>query len=93
MKFTAIVEQGESGWYVGQIDEVPAAMSQGETMEELRENLLDDLKLILDTWQTPYSIKFNLYITLHHVIPIPAKIQNHFQRQNMGWSKDQHLFA
>ena len=49
MKFTAIIEQGESGWYVGQIEEVPAAISQGETIEELKANLLDALKLILDT--------------------------------------------
>jgi predicted RNase H-like HicB family nuclease len=49
MKFTAIIEHGENGWLVGQIEEVPAAISQGETIEELRLNLLDALRLILDT--------------------------------------------
>ncbi|ASU33425.1 type II toxin-antitoxin system HicB family antitoxin [Mucilaginibacter xinganensis] len=49
MKFTAIIEQGESGWFVGQIEEVPAAISQGETIDELKSNLLDALRLILDT--------------------------------------------
>lgn len=49
MKFTAIIEQGESGWYVGQIEEVPAAISQGKTIEELNLNLLDALRVILDT--------------------------------------------
>jgi len=49
MKFTAIIEQGESGWFVGQIEEVPAAISQGESIEELKANLLDALRLILDT--------------------------------------------
>jgi len=48
MKFTAIIEKGENGWYVGQIEEIPAAISQGETIEELRSNLLDALKLVLD---------------------------------------------
>lgn len=62
MKFTAIIEPGESGWYVGQIEEVPAAMSQGETIEDLKDNLLDALNLVLDTGQTPYPIKFNLHI-------------------------------
>jgi predicted RNase H-like HicB family nuclease len=47
MKFTAIIEQGENGWYVGQVKELPAAMSQGKTIEELKENLLDALRLIL----------------------------------------------
>jgi predicted RNase H-like HicB family nuclease len=49
MKFTAIIEQDESGWFVGQIEEVPAALSQGETIDELKANLLDALRLILDT--------------------------------------------
>ncbi len=49
MKFTAVIEQGENGFYVGQIEEVPAAMSQGKTINELKENLLDALKLVLDT--------------------------------------------
>ena len=49
MKFTAIIEQGESGWFVGQVEEVPAAISQGETIEKLKANLLDALRLILDT--------------------------------------------
>lgn len=49
MKFTAIIEQGENGWLVGQVEEVPAAMSQGKTIDELKANLLDALKMILDT--------------------------------------------
>jgi predicted RNase H-like HicB family nuclease len=49
MKFTALIEKGENGWFVGQIEEIPAAISQGETIEQLRDNLLDALKLVLDT--------------------------------------------
>lgn len=48
MKFTAIIEKDENGWFVGQIEEIPAAISQGETIEELRSNLLDALKLVLE---------------------------------------------
>jgi len=47
MKFTAIIEKGENGWFVGQIKELPAAISQGETDEKLKENLLDAIALIL----------------------------------------------
>ncbi|MGB3080942.1 MAG: type II toxin-antitoxin system HicB family antitoxin [Saprospiraceae bacterium] len=46
MRFTAIIERDEDGIYVGQIEEVPAAISQGQTLEELRENLQDALELI-----------------------------------------------
>lgn len=35
--------------YVGQIEELPAAISQGKTIEELKENLIDALKLLLET--------------------------------------------
>lgn len=36
MKFTAIIEKSDDGWYVGQIEEIPAAISQGKTIEELK---------------------------------------------------------
>ncbi|HEY4194539.1 MAG TPA: type II toxin-antitoxin system HicB family antitoxin [Mucilaginibacter sp.] len=49
MKFTAVIEKGENGWLVGQVEELPAAMSQAKTIEELKENLLDALRLLLDT--------------------------------------------
>lgn len=54
MKFTAIIEQGESGWYVGQIKEVPAAISQGKTLKDLKANLTDALKTTLDMKDEPY---------------------------------------
>lgn len=48
MKFTAIIEKGENGWYVGQVEEIPAALSQGKTIQEVKDNLLDALKLVLE---------------------------------------------
>ncbi len=60
MKFTAIIEQGENGWLVGQIAEEPAAISQGKTIEELKINLLDALRLILGN-NTEMSIGTCLY--------------------------------
>jgi len=47
MTITAIIEQGENGWLVGQIEEIPAALSQGKTIEELKVNLTDALRLVL----------------------------------------------
>ena len=49
MQLTAIIQQGENGWYVGQIEEIPAAISQGKTVEELKHNLLDALQLWFQT--------------------------------------------
>jgi predicted RNase H-like HicB family nuclease len=54
MTFTAIIEQGENEWLVGQIKEIPAALSQGKSIEELKANLSDALKTILDLNYEPY---------------------------------------
>jgi len=42
-----IQKDTESGWYVGQIEEFPAAISQGKTINELKINLKDALNLLL----------------------------------------------
>src|SRR5215813_4717357 len=48
MKLTAIFEPTEEGGYTCFVEEVPAAISQGETLEEAKANLLDALRLVLD---------------------------------------------
>jgi predicted RNase H-like HicB family nuclease len=47
--FNARIEQGENGWFVGQIEEMPEVISQGKTIVELEENLKDDYNLIIET--------------------------------------------
>jgi predicted RNase H-like HicB family nuclease len=47
MKLTAVFEPAAEGGYTCFIEEVPAAISQGETLEEAKANLLDALKLVL----------------------------------------------
>ena len=46
--FTAIFERGKNGWWVATCPEVPAAITQGETVEEARENLKDAIELVLE---------------------------------------------
>ena len=47
MTITAIIEQGENGWLVGQLKEFPAVIDQGETVEELKHNLMQGLEFYL----------------------------------------------
>lgn len=47
MQLTILVEKGES-YFVGQIQEYPAVASQGKTINELKANLKDALKLYLE---------------------------------------------
>ncbi len=49
IKFTAIIEKSDDGWFVGQVEEMPAAISQGKTIEEVKDNLLDAVKLLMET--------------------------------------------
>ena len=37
----------DGDWFVGQIVEVPAVISQGETLEELNKNILDAYELVV----------------------------------------------
>ena len=48
MKFTAVFEPAKEGGYTCFVEEIPAAISQGETLPEARANLLDALKLVLE---------------------------------------------
>jgi predicted RNase H-like HicB family nuclease len=49
MKLTAVIEKSEDGWFVGQVEEMPAAISQGRTIDEVKEYLVDAVKLLLET--------------------------------------------
>jgi predicted RNase H-like HicB family nuclease len=48
MSLTAIYEPAEEGGYIGYVAELPGANTQGETLEETRENLADAVKLVLE---------------------------------------------
>lgn len=47
MKFTAVFEQVPEG-YIGFVEELPGANTQGATLEEARENLAEAVELVLD---------------------------------------------
>ena len=45
LNLTAIYEEAEEGGYIA---ELPGANTQGETLEEVRENLLEAVQMILE---------------------------------------------
>jgi len=57
MKFTLVVKKGKSNFLIGQLKELPEVFTQGETMEELRENILDALELYLEDVREQYILK------------------------------------
>ena len=38
----------DEGWYVGKLKEVPGVFSQGETLEELEENIKEAYQLMMN---------------------------------------------
>ena len=48
LTLTIVFEEGDSGWIVASIPEVPGAHSQGRTREKARENVIDALHGILE---------------------------------------------
>ena len=38
----------DDGWYVGRLKEVPGVFSQGETLEELEENVKEAYQLMME---------------------------------------------
>ena len=45
-KFTAVFEQG-GDWWIGYLEELPGANTQGRTLAEARENLKDAVRLLI----------------------------------------------
>jgi predicted RNase H-like HicB family nuclease len=48
MKYTLVIKQGQDGFLIGQLKELPAVFSQGLTVSELKENIADVLELYLE---------------------------------------------
>jgi predicted RNase H-like HicB family nuclease len=47
--FTAVFQEAEEGGYIAFVEELPGANTQGDTLDEARENLREAIELILET--------------------------------------------
>jgi predicted RNase H-like HicB family nuclease len=57
--FTAIVEQdSQTNLYVGYVPGFPGAHSQGETLDELHENLREVIEMLLEDEPAVFETKF-----------------------------------
>jgi predicted RNase H-like HicB family nuclease len=48
--FTMKYRHTDAGWWIAYCDEVPEARTQGETKDEVRENLKDAIEFILEEY-------------------------------------------
>ena len=52
MEYSVIIHMDEkSGWYTGKCMQVPGAMSQGRSLDELIENMKDAIGLMLECYR------------------------------------------
>ena len=51
-KFTVIINREKEGGYSGQCLELPGAISEGKTLNELKENMTDAINLVLESIQS-----------------------------------------
>ena len=49
LSFTAVFVEEPEGGYSAYVEEIPGANSQGETLEETKENLKEAVSLVLET--------------------------------------------
>ncbi|HZK78609.1 MAG TPA: type II toxin-antitoxin system HicB family antitoxin [Gemmatimonadaceae bacterium] len=49
LEFTAVFKEVPEGGYVAFVEELPGANTQGETLEEARENLREAIGLVLES--------------------------------------------
>jgi len=48
LEFTAVFQEAPEGGYVAFVEELPGANTQGETLDEARENLREAVGLVLE---------------------------------------------
>lgn len=48
-KFTIRIQEAPEGGYTGQCMEIPGAISEGETIEELKVNMTEAIELVLES--------------------------------------------
>jgi predicted RNase H-like HicB family nuclease len=54
MKLTLVIKKGKSGFLIGQIKEIPAVFTQGKSVEEIKENIMDALEMYLEDIREQY---------------------------------------
>jgi len=47
-RYTAVFEQ-DGDWWIGYVEELPGANTQGTTLEEARSNLIEAIQLVIET--------------------------------------------
>ena len=64
--FYVVVEQGEDGYYVGEVPQLKGCFSQGLTLEELMENMREVICLVLEEAENSPSVS-DRFVGVHRI--------------------------
>jgi predicted RNase H-like HicB family nuclease len=53
MRYTVLIEQGEDGFLIGEVAELPGCRTQGKTQEEVLSRIKEAIRLYRDEIKTP----------------------------------------
>ncbi len=48
MNFTTLIEQGEDGWYVATVPDIPGCHTQGKTIAQVLERIKEAIEVCLE---------------------------------------------
>jgi predicted RNase H-like HicB family nuclease len=72
MKLTAVFEKVPEG-YIGFVEELPGANTQGATLEEARENLAEAVELVLEANRTLAEESIRGKDVIREALPLPGE--------------------
>ncbi|MGB9938330.1 type II toxin-antitoxin system HicB family antitoxin [Methanosarcina sp.] len=61
MRFTIKLEESDDGGYTAQCLEIPAAISEGDTKEEVLENIKEAIQLVLEVTGGEVQVRGEIY--------------------------------
>ena len=66
-EFTVIIEQDEDGTYIASVPELPGCHTQGDTLEELTENIKEAIELYLEVEAEKGKVRETTFIGIKQV--------------------------
>ena len=66
-EFTVIIEQDEDGTYIASVPELPGCHTQGDTLEELTENIKEAIELYLEVEAEKGMVRETTFIGVKQV--------------------------
>ena len=55
MTLTLVIKKGKNGYLIGQLKELPEVFTQGLSVEEVKENIVDSLEMYLEDMREQYQ--------------------------------------